>query len=93
MSPTVAAADVPNLGDTAPSSDDPRTGSAAPPMVTNDRNSDASAPASDPGQAARAALLRQFMASSFVTDGDGNGTTPIAVPLSGDQPLLAQPHA
>jgi hypothetical protein len=41
-----------------------------------------------------AALLGQFMASSFVTAGDGHGATPIAdQPATQQQPLLAQPHA
>ena len=40
-----------------------------------------------------AALLGQFMASSFVTAGDGHGATPIADPASSQQPLLTQPHA
>jgi Ca2+-binding RTX toxin-like protein len=40
-----------------------------------------------------AALLSQFMASSFVTAGDGHGGTPISDPQSTQQPLLAQPHA
>ncbi|MEH2613050.1 calcium-binding protein [Bradyrhizobium sp. AZCC 1693] len=39
-----------------------------------------------------AALLSQFMASSFVSAGDGQGAAPIADP-STQQPLLAQPHA
>jgi Ca2+-binding RTX toxin-like protein len=49
--------------------------------------------ASDGSHAASAALLAQFMASSFVTAGDGHGAMPIADPSSGQQPLLAQPHA
>ena len=40
-----------------------------------------------------AALLGQFMASTFVAASDGQGATPIADPSSGQQPLLAQPHA
>ena len=44
-----------------------------------------------PGRSA--ALLGQFMASSFVTAGDGVGAMPIADPSPGQQPLLAQPHA
>ena len=39
------------------------------------------------------ALLNQFMASSFVTAGDGHGATPIADPQPTQQPLLAHPHA
>ncbi len=40
-----------------------------------------------------AALLGQFMASSFVTAGDGHGALPITDPSLGQQPLLTQPHA
>ena len=41
-----------------------------------------------------AALLGQFMASSFVAAGDDHGATPIAdQPATQQQPLLAQPHA
>jgi Ca2+-binding RTX toxin-like protein len=40
-----------------------------------------------------AALLSQFMASSFVSAGDGQGAMPVADPPSNQQPLLAQPHA
>jgi Ca2+-binding RTX toxin-like protein len=39
------------------------------------------------------ALLGQFMASSFVTAGDGHGAVPITDPSLGQQPLLTQPHA
>jgi Ca2+-binding RTX toxin-like protein len=49
--------------------------------------SDASHPA------ASVALLGQFMASSFVTAGDGHGVTPIADHPSNQPPLLTQPHA
>jgi Ca2+-binding RTX toxin-like protein len=42
---------------------------------------------------ANVALLGQFMASSFVTAGDGHGAAPIADPSATQQPLLAQPHA
>jgi Ca2+-binding RTX toxin-like protein len=38
-------------------------------------------------------LLGQFMASSFVTAGDGHSGTPIADPPSSQPPLLTQPHA
>jgi Ca2+-binding RTX toxin-like protein len=44
-------------------------------------------------QAETAALLGQFMASSFVTAGDGHAPTPIADPASSQPPLLTQPHA
>jgi Ca2+-binding RTX toxin-like protein len=40
-----------------------------------------------------ATLLGQFMASSFVTAGDGHSGTPIADPPSSQPPLLTQPHA
>jgi Ca2+-binding RTX toxin-like protein len=43
--------------------------------------------------AAGAALLGQFMASTFVSAGAGQGATPIADPPAGQQPLLALPHA
>ena len=43
--------------------------------------------------AGNAALLGQFMASSFVPAGDGQGPAPIGDPSPGQQPLLAQPHA
>ena len=49
--------------------------------------------ASDASQAASVALLGQFMASSFVTAGDGHGVTPVADPPPSQQPMLAQPHA
>jgi Ca2+-binding RTX toxin-like protein len=49
--------------------------------------------ATDGSHAANVALLGQFMASSFVTAGDGNGGTPIADQPSNQAPLLAQPHA
>jgi hypothetical protein len=38
-------------------------------------------------------LLGQFMASSFVTAGDGQGAVPIAEAAANSQPALAQPHA
>jgi Ca2+-binding RTX toxin-like protein len=47
--------------------------------------------ASDGSRAA--ALLGQFMASSFDPAAEGNGATPIADPGASQQPLLAQPHA
>jgi Ca2+-binding RTX toxin-like protein len=47
----------------------------------------------DASHAASLALLGQFMASSFVTAGDGHGAAPIADPPSNQQPLLTQPHA
>src|SRR4029077_7229085 len=48
------------------------------------------APVSTPSAAA---LLGQFMASSFVTAGDGHGAAPIAEAAALPQPVLAQPHA
>jgi Ca2+-binding RTX toxin-like protein len=48
----------------------------------------------DGAHAASLALLGQYMASSFVTAGDGHGGTPLADPASSQQqPLLTQPHA
>ena len=38
-------------------------------------------------------LLGQFMASSFVTPGDGDSATPITDQPSSQPPLLTQPHA
>ena len=43
--------------------------------------------------AASAALLGQFMASSFVSAGEGHGALPFADPSAGQQPQLAVPHA
>jgi Ca2+-binding RTX toxin-like protein len=40
-----------------------------------------------------AALLGQFMASTFVAAGTGSGGTPISEQPAQQQPLLAQPHA
>jgi Ca2+-binding RTX toxin-like protein len=47
----------------------------------------------DGSSAASAALLGQFMASSFVSAGVGHGPAPIGDPSTGQQPQLAQPHA
>jgi hypothetical protein len=47
----------------------------------------------DGAHAASLALLGQFMASTFVTAGDGHGAAQIADPPSNQQPLLTQPHA
>ncbi len=45
------------------------------------------------GSAQAAALLGQFMASSFVTAGNGQGAAPIAeAAVANQQPVLAQPH-
>ncbi|MGC2316996.1 MAG: calcium-binding protein [Bradyrhizobium sp.] len=49
--------------------------------------------ATNASPASRAALLGQFMASSFVTAGDGHGAMPIADPSSAQPPMLTQPHA
>ncbi len=43
--------------------------------------------------ASSAALLGQFMASSFVSAGEGLGAVPIADPSASQHPQLAQPHA
>jgi Ca2+-binding RTX toxin-like protein len=45
------------------------------------------------GGSPTAALLGQFMASSFVAAGDAHATTPITDQPSNQQPLLTQPHA
>jgi hypothetical protein len=45
-----------------------------------------------PASAASAAWLGQFMASSFVTAGDGHGAMPAADPQSSQPPLLALPQ-
>jgi hypothetical protein len=46
------------------------------------------------GSPASAALLAQFMASSFIPAGIGESSTPIAdASASQQQPLLTQPHA
>lgn len=39
-----------------------------------------------------AALLGQFMASSFVSDGEGHGAMPMADPQAGQPPMLAMPQ-
>jgi len=56
----------------------------------NSNNSGHASTASDGSHAA--ALLGQFMASSFATAGDGHGATPVADQPPTQQPLLAQPH-
>ena len=40
-----------------------------------------------------AALLGQFMASSFVSAGEGHGAVPLADPSANLHPQLAQPHS
>ena len=62
------------------------------PMASSN-NTGGTVTAADGSHAASLALLSQFMASSFVTAGDGHGGTPIADPPSSQQPLLTQPHA
>ncbi|WP_426608588.1 beta strand repeat-containing protein [Bradyrhizobium sp. McL0616] len=47
----------------------------------------------DASPAAGAALLGQFMASSFVSAGEGLGAVPIADPSASQHSQLAQPHA
>jgi len=56
----------------------------------NGNNSGHASTTSDGSHAA--ALLGQFMASSFATAGDGHGATPVADQPPTQQPLLAQPH-
>ncbi|HET7255014.1 MAG TPA: hypothetical protein VFJ46_14740, partial [Xanthobacteraceae bacterium] len=56
-------------------------------------NTEGASPVGDGSHAASLALLSQYMASSFVTAGDGHAATPIADPASSQQPLLTQPHA
>jgi Ca2+-binding RTX toxin-like protein len=48
---------------------------------------------SDSSPAAGAALLGEFMASSFVPAGEGHGAVPIADPSAGQQLQLSLPHA
>ena len=43
-------------------------------------------------QSGAAALLGQFMASTFVPAGEGHGATPMADPQAGQPPLLAVPQ-
>ncbi|MGB7278838.1 MAG: calcium-binding protein [Pseudolabrys sp.] len=66
-----------------------RTVTVAP---LNSNNTGGTSTASDGSHAADLALLGQFMASSFVVAGDGDGATPIADQLETQQPLLTQPH-
>jgi hypothetical protein len=48
---------------------------------------------SNPPPVNGAALLGQFMASTFVGAGAGLGSGPIADPQPTQQPFLVQPHA
>jgi hypothetical protein len=50
-------------------------------------------PATGGSPAANAALLSQFMASSFVPAGDGHGAAPLVDPQASQPPQLALPHA
>jgi RTX calcium-binding nonapeptide repeat (4 copies) len=59
----------------------------------NSNNTGGASTASDGSHATGLALLGQAMASSFVTTGDGHGTTPTADQPSSHQPLLTHPHA
>jgi Ca2+-binding RTX toxin-like protein len=47
----------------------------------------------DGAHAAGAAVLGQFMASSFVSAGDGHGAVPLVDPSASQPPQLALPHA
>jgi Ca2+-binding RTX toxin-like protein len=64
-----------------------------PGAAANGNDTAATATAGDSSHAASLALLGQSMASTFVTAGDGHGGSPIADQPSGQQPMLAQPHA
>jgi hypothetical protein len=61
--------------------------------AANSSNTSGTSSASDGSHATSLALLGQAMASSFVRAGEGHGATPIADQPSGQQPMLAQPHA
>ena len=61
--------------------------------AVNSDNTGGPSPAGDGPHASGLALLRQHMASSFVTAGEGHDGTPIAEPPSSHQPLLTHPHA
>jgi Ca2+-binding RTX toxin-like protein len=91
--PVPAPDPVPPPGPVA-TSDPVARGPVAGPVATPDPVAPPLPVASPPTLPGRsAALLGQFMASSFVTAGDGVGAMPIADPSPGQQPLLAQPHA
>jgi Ca2+-binding RTX toxin-like protein len=62
-------------------------------VASANSNTEGALPVGDGSHAASLALLSQYMASSFVTVGDGHAATPIADPASSQQPLLTQPHA
>jgi hypothetical protein len=59
--------------------------------AANSNNTGGTSTASDGSHAA--ALLGQFMASSFAAAGDGHSGTPVAEPPPSQQPMLTQPHA
>jgi Ca2+-binding RTX toxin-like protein len=61
--------------------------------AVNSHNTADTSTASDGSHASSAALLSQFMASSFVEAGDGHGATPVTDQPANQPPLLAQPHA
>jgi Ca2+-binding RTX toxin-like protein len=65
----------------------------APPILPADRtNPGGSIVAGAGSPTTNVALLGQFMASSFVTAGDGHGGTPVTEPPSSQPPLLTQPQ-
>jgi Ca2+-binding RTX toxin-like protein len=66
-------------------------GSAAGTMNSN--TTAGTPPANNASSVVSLALLGQFMASSFVTAGDGNGMTPITDQQLSQPLLLTQPHA
>ncbi|MGZ3326132.1 MAG: beta strand repeat-containing protein, partial [Xanthobacteraceae bacterium] len=57
-------------------------------VASANSNTEGALPVGDGSHAASLALLSQYMASSFVTAGDGHAATPIADPASSQQPLL-----
>src|SRR5215471_494740 len=59
--------------------------------AVNGNNTGGTSTASDGSHAA--ALLGQFMASSFASAADGHGAVPVADPSVSQQPQLALPHA
>jgi Ca2+-binding RTX toxin-like protein len=78
--------------DGGPGSNTVIAGAATPPPVPTPVGPTGAGDASPPA-GSNAALLSQFMASSFVTAGDGHGATPVSDQPSNQPPLLAQPHA
>jgi hypothetical protein len=59
--------------------------------AVNSNNTGGTSTASDGSHAA--ALLGQFMASSFATASDSTGAMPVVDQPTSQPPLLAQPHA